>query len=396
MADSRGTGDHQRRNDIGIRDLCPSSRADVLNVNKNRKQLAGVAVVVGLAAAGGVGFTVIDNIAPDSHNGYCAQMPDSVGLYEGNPVTQMGFQVGQVDRIQPKGDYVEVTFTLDGGRRFPADVQAVTRSKSILADRSLELVGNYQAGPELASGQCIPLAHSFTPKSISEIAGSAADFIDTLSPDNGRQSFENAVAGFEQALRGQGDNARAMMLHASAAANSPDKLIADIGSIILNMAPLTDDALQRWSSIRSILDQMPEVVSAGIDLWPGVIDVCVGIGWLVNVLHHVQSNYGDLIWPLMQGPVTAAIHLAASRSEDIQSLLTSIPAVAAMLRQQSENNGEMVIGYQPPTVQLDTSEVAQSCDALNQLVPGSCTSAAGQMQVPVVGLLDLVLAKGQQ
>src|SRR5262249_14183268 len=151
-------------------------------------------------------------------------------------VTQMGLQVGRVERIQPRGGHVEVTFSLDGDRQFPADVKAVTRSKSILADRSLELVGNYEQGPQLAAGQCIAPENSFTRKSISEIAGSAADFVEALSPDDNKESFRNAVSGFEQALRGQGGNAREMMLHASAASASPDQLTADIGSIIEHMA----------------------------------------------------------------------------------------------------------------------------------------------------------------
>ncbi|WP_109529496.1 MULTISPECIES: MlaD family protein [Nocardia] len=364
-------------------------------MKKNRTRLVGILVIVGVAAAGGIGVAATDG-GQESTDGFCVRMPDSVGLYEGNPVTQMGFQVGKVDRIRPVGDHVEIGFTLAGGRRFPADVLAVTRSKSILADRSLELVGNYDAGPELTAGKCIPLEHSYTPKSISEIAGSAADFIDELSPSDGRQSLRNAVAGFEEALRGQGQNARAMMLHASAAANSPDQLIADIGSIILDMAPLTDDALRQWSSIQSILDQMPAVVAAGIGLWPGTVDVCVGVGWLVNVLHDVHTEYGDQLWPMLRGPVAEAIHLAAGRSGDIASLLASIPSVAAMLRQQSDGDAAMAVAYQPPMVRIDTADSATVCDALNQLAPGTCTpSATGQAQIPATTLLDLVLAKGR-
>ncbi|WP_067680039.1 MlaD family protein [Nocardia miyunensis] len=361
-----------------------------------RKYLIGTGGVLALALVGGLGFAVVDPEGPQSHSGFCAEMPDAVGLYAGNPVTQMGLQVGRVDRIQPRGDHVEVSFTLDGGRRFPVGVRAVTRSKSILADRSVELVGNYRTGPELAAGQCIPEEHSFTPKSISEIAGSAADFINALSPDDNRESFQKAVSGFEQALRGQGDNARSMMLHASAAAQSPDRLMADIGSIIQNMAPLTDAALQRWPAMKSILDQMPEVVGAGIDLWPGVVDVCVGVGWLVNVLHDVQTNNGDLLWPLLQGPVADAVHLAASRSKDIAGLLDSIPSIAATLRQQSTGNGGMVIDYRPPTVQADSPVAPELCEEANRTRPGSCSTVQGHVRVPVTGLLDMVLAKGQR
>ncbi|WP_174187457.1 MlaD family protein [Nocardia barduliensis] len=310
-------------------------------MQRNRTRIVGILTVAGLAA---VGFAVADT-EPEP-TAYCAQLPDAIGLYAGNPVTRMGVPIGTIDRIEAAGGHVEVGFTIEAGHRIPADVAAVTRSKSILADRSLELVGA-EVGPELAAGSCIPLDRGHTPKSISEITGSAADFIAELSPDNGQRSFETAVAGFAEALRGQGPRARELMLHAAAAANSPDRLIADIGAIIRDMAPLTDEALRNWPAIRSILDQMPAVVAAGIDLWPGVIDVCVGVGWLVNVLHDVHTGYGDLLWPALRGPLADAIHLAAGRSGDIRGLIESIPAVAALLRQQTGTDGAMVLAYQP-------------------------------------------------
>src|ERR1700723_3822109 len=77
---------------------------------------------------------------------FCAIMSDSVGLYAGNPVTQMGYRIGTVDSITPEDSSVEIRFTITENRPIPADVKAVTRSTSILADRSLELVGNYSSG----------------------------------------------------------------------------------------------------------------------------------------------------------------------------------------------------------------------------------------------------------
>ncbi|MBH0776707.1 MlaD family protein [Nocardia bovistercoris] len=294
---------------------------------------AGAAGTAALAVTV-AGYWVSGDITPDHRAGYCAELPDAAGLYAGNPVTQMGYRVGEIERVEPKGERVLVSFVLDGGRRYPLDVKAVTRSKSLLADRSLELVGNYDTGPELVAGQCIPLAHSFTPKSIAEIAGSAADFIDALAPEDS-EGLRAAVIGLDDALRGNGDNARAMLLHASAAASDPDRLVADIGASIENMAPLTEDALRHWATIRSIMDQLPTVAAVGIDLWPSVEQVARGVGWLTAVLYDIQRNYGAEIWPFAKGTVADVVHLAATRSGDLAELLDTLPAAAAVLRQQS-------------------------------------------------------------
>ena len=280
-------------------------------------------------------------------------MPDSVGLYPDNPVTQMGYQIGKVDAIEPAGDHVVVSFTLETDRAFPADVKAITRSKSLLADRSLELVGNYSDGPTLHEGECIALERSYTPQSISQIAGSAADFIDAMTPANGPDDFERAIRGFDESLRGTGDTAQQMMNHASQAALSPDQTIADIGSSIQNMGPLTEEALQRWGTLRSIFDQMPAVLEAGVDLWPGPEKVAIGTGWLVATLYDIQRNYGADIWPFAQGPVVDVIHLAATRSDDFASLLGTIPAIAGLIQQQNAESGAFMIDYQPPNVLVD-------------------------------------------
>ncbi|MBO0882930.1 MAG: MCE family protein [Mycobacterium sp.] len=307
-----------------------------------------------------------------SVHGYCTEMPDAVGLYPGNPVTQMGYKVGAVDRIASRGDHVEVTYTLDSGRKFPADIKTVTRSKSLLADRSLELVGDYSSGPTLRPGTCTALDHSFTPKSISEITGSASNFLAAVAPSNGKESVQNSLTGLDAALRGNGADAAGLMRHAASAMNSPDQMLSNMGTSIMNMAPLTEETLQRWSELRSLLDQLPGVLpAAGNDLLPGAAKVTVGTGYLLNVLWDIQQNYGDLIWPTVHLGVTPLVHLAATQAKDIAGLLDVIPPIAAFMRQQSNSRtGGLAITYAPPTVQLG---------------PGT--------HPPTTSLLDLVLAK---
>ncbi|GAA4484443.1 hypothetical protein GCM10023094_37640 [Rhodococcus olei] len=318
----------------------------------NAKKWAVVAIVtVAAMGIGGNGVTAAGTNSSGTTATYCAQMPDTVGLYTGNPVTQMGFEVGTIDSITEKGDHVEVTFTTSVGRVFPADVKAVTRSKSILADRSLELVGNYTNGPVLEPGSCIPLEQSYTPKTISEVVGSAADFLAALSPD-GSNTVAGAIAGVSAALQGQGEPARAMMLSAAGAMADPDKLVADIGSAIGAMAPLNEQALADWGAITSIAKQLPSIATAGIDLFPGTIDVCVGIGWLVATLYDVQTRYGGDIWPFVHGQVAQAIALAAGRAGDLSGLVGSLPSFTAALDEQSRKTGGLTVHFTPPTVTL--------------------------------------------
>ncbi|MGV9747228.1 MlaD family protein [Rhodococcus zopfii] len=348
-----------------------------------------------IASSCGVGVThaqASDANAPSET--LCAEMPDGIGLYPGNPVTQMGFPVGKVESVVSRGDHVEVVFTTEGGRVFPADVQAVTRSKSILADRSLELVGNYESGPTLEPESCIPLRNSHTPKTISEVVGSAADFIEALSPEGGDDTVEMAVTGLNESLRGQGPNARAMMEHAADAMENPDRFVADIGSSINNMAPLTENALAEWGAIKGIVANMPDVVDAGIDLWPGTIDVCVGIGWLVAFLDDIQNTYGDEIWPFVHGQATDAIALAAGRSGDVADLVSTPTVMKGAVDQQTAQAGPLTAGFTPPAISLNDEEAERLCALLESLSPGSCHRAGSGTAVTEDGLLGLLDPNG--
>jgi ABC-type transporter Mla subunit MlaD len=42
-------------------------------------------------------------------------MPDSTGLYIGNPVAQLGYPIGKVAAITPAAQSVRVDFTVDDG-----------------------------------------------------------------------------------------------------------------------------------------------------------------------------------------------------------------------------------------------------------------------------------------
>ncbi|MFI8975260.1 MlaD family protein [Nocardia asteroides] len=312
------------------------------------KQKNAVVLAVATIATVGVATTLYVAKPGDNHSReYCAMMADGIGLYPGNPVTQMGYPVGKVVAIDPQGAAVRVRFDLELDRKLPADVKAVTRSKSILADRSLELVGNYQSGPELSPDRCVDLRNTATPKSISEIAGSAADFIGQIVPDEDLEPIAGSIDGLSAALAGQGRNAQRLMLNAQAAMSSPDKMVADIGTIIFHLAPLTTQALVDWNSVRHIADLLPTVVNGlTYGAWPGVDGLIVGMGPLIAAIYEIQAQYGNDIWPLADRAADA-IRLAATKADDIEKLVAVLPTVAAFFRQNTTGDA---LKWQPPTV----------------------------------------------
>lgn len=267
-------------------------------------------------------------------DGYCLDLRDVIGLYVGNPITQMGVPVGEVTSVQNRGGVVRVTFALDDGRKYPASTRAITRSKSLLADRSVELVDTYASGAALEPGHCIPVERTFTPKSISEIAGSSADFVEQLS-HSGDDGVRTVIAGADESLAGTGPTAESMYRHAASAAQNPEQFTSDIGSAVMNMAPLTQRSLADWSTISSLTSQLPVVLDSATVLSGYVQKFIRGIGWLVIFLYDVNQRYGKDLWPLLNNQGVELMHLLGKRAPDLAKLYSTIPSIAQFVHARS-------------------------------------------------------------
>lgn len=347
---------------------------------------AAVALIVMAAASGTVASTSAQTKQDSS---FCAYFADSIGLYVGNPVTQMGFDVGSVHSIEPQGDRVRIDFDIDTDRVFPADVKAVIRSKSLLADRSLELVGNYSSGPKLSGDECISLTNTATPKSLSEITGSASDFLQAVSSGD-TDSVAIAIEGLDDALKGQGENMNELFANAEGAMKNPDKTVADVGTIITDLAPFTTTTLDNWDTAKQLLAVLPEDLDVGASgLWDGVTAFIGGLSPVLADILDIQTNYGDDINGIL-GDASTALRLASTRSGDIAELFSVIPVMSQLVSEQPD--GEPALQVTPPQIAVGTPDPQLLCTALNTVAPTTCTPTGDGVLLRDLGVLDGVLA----
>lgn len=355
----------------------------------------GTAIFVVIVLVAVSGYFAVGKSSTKAAGGFCAILPDTVGLYEGNQVTQMGYGIGVIESIIPGDDGVRVDFTVDSSRSIPADVKVVTRSKSVLADRSLELVGNYTSGPRLTAGQCVSSENAYTPKSISQITGSAADLIDQIAPNGDTRAVQGAIGGMSEALAGTGPDIARLMETAAAAADSPERIVSDIGSIILNMAPLTGTALEQWEDIASIVNQTPAATDAMADkMWPGVIDLITGLKPILNAIWDFYPKYANkYLYPTLDS-VAEGIHIAATHAGDIKNALSALPSLSAAVALVAVRGKGAALEVAAPSVRIQTGDAQQLCARLNAVHQGGCISAGTDATLTHTGVLDLLMAGG--
>lgn len=350
-----------------------------------RVALAFVAVVVAL------GCGACSSSLDKKSDGYCALMPDSVGLYVGNPVTHLGYRIGKVDAITPGAQSVRVDFTVDGGRAVPHDVQAVTRSTSILADRSLELVGDYASGARLSVGDCIPLDRSLTPKSLSEVIGSSTDFINSINPAESENVGE-VVSGIDQAVRGQGAAANKLLTTTSSLLDSPEQAIGDMSSITANLTLLTNMLTELEPTMKSVFQDASNYVLPELDdAITGVSSAFEGLLPVFDAAGGLEKELGPQIQQLLDA-TSVAIRKGAPRAPYYASLMNVAPRLINGFANVA-NNHEFTLHYRPPTYRLRAPEGVAACNIMNASMPGSCANVKGTPYAVDVALLQYVLTQ---
>lgn len=325
------------------------------------------------------------------HAEYCAIMPDSVGLYTGNPVTQMGYQIGKVKAITPSERDVRVDFTVTEHRQLPRDVKAIIRSTSILADRSLELVGNYEAGPQLPAGGCIPLNRSSTPKSLSEVIGSATTFINSVNP-SGSTNIGDVIRGLDQATHNNGVGINRLLTTSSTVLDSPDQVINDIGSIITNLAQLT-------SVLKDIRGPLKEILYDALQTTPEVDASVVagrrlveGTTWAAPLVMDLENNLGQEIQFTLDSTGVALRKLSA-HAPRLANLLNPVPWWINTIANHYNHRSFSPIRYRPPLYRIHTPDGVALCNMMNASTPGSCANVQGQPYAVDAALLEYVFAQ---
>lgn len=114
-----------------------------------------------------------------------ADFDNIAGIYEGNPVTVLGLEVGKVEKITPKGALIEVRLSIEPEVKIPKEAVAVVVSPSIVTDRHIELTPVYTQGEPLSDGAHLPKSRTKTPVELDTMIKTTDQFAAALKPQEG-------------------------------------------------------------------------------------------------------------------------------------------------------------------------------------------------------------------
>ncbi|MFD4431427.1 MlaD family protein [Nocardia sp. NPDC058497] len=347
-----------------------------------------VAVVLTLVLAGALGLRLSTPNPP--MRGYCADMPDSIGLYEGSAVTVMGVPVGRVTGIRIAGASARVEFTVRADRKLPPDVGAVTVSDTLIADRRLALIGAEPAGPGRPPGECI--TKTLTPKSLSQTFDAIAGLADQLNGAGDpvqRNAIGAGLDALDRATAGSGEQINDMIVALSRALAAPDAAIGHLGQLLDALAELAHRARGGWSQVQTTVTGLPQTFDDIVTIaFPPIIQIVATLADLLPQLNDVIMMFGSPALRALDN-VPDLSRMIAAGVASLADVIAMTPAVATGFAGAVDPvSGQLTIGYAPPKLALAQQDTTQICAAVQAVTGQRCAASAdGTTTIPALPVL---------
>ncbi|WP_293004012.1 virulence factor Mce family protein [Mycobacterium sp.] len=182
----------------------------IFNVRNIRlPKLSRAAVIIGslaVVAALVLGYFGLELYKKLTNNTVVAYFPVANALYHGDRVEIMGVKVGAIDKIEPAGDKMRVTFHYENKYKVPANAQAVILNPTLVASRLIQLEPVYKGGPVLADNAVIPIERTQVPTEYDELRNSVTKILNKLGPtkEQPKGPFGEVIESFADGLAGKG------------------------------------------------------------------------------------------------------------------------------------------------------------------------------------------------
>ncbi|OSC42017.1 virulence factor Mce family protein [Mycobacterium decipiens] len=195
----------------------------------------GSLVVVLALAAGIVGWRLYQKLTT---NTVVAYFPQANALYVGDKVKIMGLPVGRIDKIEPAGDKMKVTFHYQNKYKVPANASAVILNPTLVASRNIQLEPPYKGGPVMADNAVIPLERTQVPVEWDELRDSVSNIIDRLgpTPQQPKGPFGEVIESFADGLAGKGKQFNTTLDSLSRALNALNEGRGDFFAVVRSLA----------------------------------------------------------------------------------------------------------------------------------------------------------------
>jgi phospholipid/cholesterol/gamma-HCH transport system substrate-binding protein len=205
--------------------------------------IVGSVAVIFATVAGFVGWRLYQKLTNIT---VVAYFPEALALYPGDKVQIMGVPVGSIDKIEPTGDKMKVTFHYAQKYQVPATASASILNPSLVASRTIQLSPPYTDGPIMKDGDVIPIERTQVPVEWDQLRNSISRILPGLgpTPQQPRGPLGDIIESAANGFAGKGKQLNETLTELSKAAAALNEGRSDFFGTVDSVA-LFVDALYR-------------------------------------------------------------------------------------------------------------------------------------------------------
>src|SRR3954463_11387600 len=196
-----------------------------------------IGAVVGVLAlvAGVVGWQLYKKL---TNNTVVAYFSDTLALYPGDKIQIMGVKVGAIDKIEPAGDKMKVSFHYENKFKVPANATASILNPSLVASRNIQLSPPYTGGPVMGDHAVIPIDRTQVPVEYDQLRDSINRILTDLGPtkEQPKGPFGDIIESASNGFAGKGDQLNRTLKGLSEALYTLNEGRSDFFSVIKSLA----------------------------------------------------------------------------------------------------------------------------------------------------------------
>ncbi len=251
-------------------------------------RIVALALVVGVVTAGALWWI----FSGDGQKRITAYFSRAVGVYAGSDVQVLGVRIGAVESVTPRGNRVEVVFTVDREIPVSPHTKAVVIAPSVVSDRYVQLTDIAIGGPVIEDGAVIPESRTATPVELDELYASLNTILTALGPngankdgalsdllDTGAANLKGNGAAFNESVRNFADAAATL-------SGSADDLFGTIDELQKFTTMLAGNDKQ-VATVNQQLAQVSQTLAADRD------ELGSALATLADALADIQSFIKD-------------------------------------------------------------------------------------------------------
>ena len=287
-----------------------------------------LAVVMALALTYG-GWQLFRKLTTNTIVAYFAQ---ANSLYPGDDVSIMGIPVGSVDKVEPAGDKMKVTFHFPTKYKVPANASAVIMNPSLVASRNIQLEPPYNGGPVLTNNSVIPLEHTQVPVEWDDLRDSVSKTVTALgpTPEQPRGPFGDTLDALADGLAGKGDDINKTLNTLSTSLTALNDSRGETFAIVRGLAPFLNTLQISEQQLISLNDNLSQLTNSLTPSDRAVADAADELNGLLPVLRKFLDENGHVLTTDVNNLATATTPLVQPDQQNaLETFLHVFPTFAA-------------------------------------------------------------------